>query len=159
MCSSTNPFFVGNADDFHLFGQGIVGFDEGAKHFERGDRAVGAVQPATVGDAVQVGSGEQPGPGGAGQVAEDVQRGIDPRLEARLPDPFGEPAPRAEIVIGPGEPVQSAVGPAADCRQDAQVREQPVGVDVAHRGTISGSKGRHFRKRPKPRSPMTAPSR
>jgi hypothetical protein len=37
-----------------LLGQRIAGLGKRAKDFERGDRAVGAVEPAAVRDAVQV---------------------------------------------------------------------------------------------------------
>ena len=50
----TNALLIGKADDLDLPGQRIAGKREAAKHFERGDRPIGAVEPAAVGDAVQV---------------------------------------------------------------------------------------------------------
>ena len=92
-------------------------------------------------------------------MAEDIERGVHPRLDARLGDALREPASPGQVVLGPGEPVDAAIRKTADGRERPQVGEQSLAVDVAHSGTSSGSKGRHGTKRPKSRRPTIAPSR
>ena len=92
-------------------------------------------------------------------MAEDVERGVHPRLDSRLAHAPREPAPPGQVVLRPGEPIDAAVRTAANGRQGSQVGEQSFAVDVAHSGTSSGSKGRHFTKRPTSRRPTIAPSR
>src|SRR5437667_222434 len=70
---------------------------------------VGAAELPPVGDAIEVRAGQQPWAGAAGYVAEDIQCRVYARLEPRLSDPLGIPAPAGQVGIGPGQPVDAAV--------------------------------------------------
>src|SRR5438552_7770425 len=157
--AKSNAFLVGEADDLDARRERITGFHNRAQHFEAGDGTVSAVEPPPVGHAVEVRASQHPGTGTAGEVTKDIQGRIDARLEPCLPDPVGKPAPASQVGFGPGEPVDPTVSLSTDSRERAQLAQQAAAIDVAHRGTAWESKGAHFRKRPKPRSPTMAPSR
>src|SRR5438552_10971617 len=157
--AKANAFLVGEPDDLDARRERITRFHQSPQNFEPGDRTIGAIEAAPIGDGVEMRASEQPGTGTAGHVTENIQGGVDASLEPCLSDPLRKPAPAGQIGLGPGEPVDPAIGLSTDSRERLHLGQQPVSIDVAHSGTAWESKGAHFRKRPKPRSPTMAPSR
>ena len=137
---AADALLVVEADGRDPSGRRVTGFPKRPADLDRRDHAVGAVEATACRHGVAVGAEQQPGPG-AGRVAEDVVDLVEIRLQAGRAHPFGQPAARLQVGRGSGDPVDAAVGTAADLRQLGQVAEQPVSRDARGHTAFSPQSG------------------
>ncbi len=74
-------------------------------------------------------------------MAKNVERFVGPDLQAGILEPLREPAAPFQVGLAPGEPFDAAVGPSADRRELAKIRQEALAVDVASFEVDGGIEG------------------